>query len=327
MATRTNVYLLIALAGPILGCGCVSTPVHAVSTACAAESEDSRIVVRSAEPTADSEPNRAGQEFPGKVRLGTPQPLILAEATSLTKSSDEVAEHSCLASDAESWFQRDKVDFLADMRCDLESLVNRQNAIMLLAAGGVSYAFHELLDDDLAANTARHENRWGNFQDVVEVVGNPITQIVAASGVYAYGLLKEDVELHEVGKTLLHATAITTVTATLLKFAANTERPNGDPRGWPSGHTASSFAVAAVLDEYYGCKVAIPAYALAGLVAWERIDDREHDLSDVVFGAALGFVIGRTVAAEHQHRFCGMQVEPFVDPVSGATGVAFEKQF
>jgi len=45
--------------------------------------------------------------------------------------------------------------------------------------------------------------------------------------------------------------------------------------------------LAAVLDEYYGPLVGIPLYGLAGMVGLERMDDREHHFSDVVFGAVL----------------------------------------
>jgi hypothetical protein len=138
---------------------------------------------------------------------------------------------------------------------------------------------------------------------------------------YAYSLLSQDEESHELSKALFSAVGITTLSTTLLKYAANTTRPNGDPHGWPSGHTSSSVAFATVLDQYYGHRIGIPAYMFAGLVAWERIDDREHDLSDVVFGAALGYVIGRTVASEHQMRFGLLEIEPYVDPASGVAGI------
>ena len=108
---------------------------------------------------------------------------------------------------------------------------------------------------------------------------------------------------------------------------ANSDAPNGESLGWPSGHTASSFTMAAVLDEYYGPWVGLASYGLAGLVSFSRIDDREHDLSDVIFGAALGYSIGKVVAAQHHRDSSGVTLLPLLDPVEGTTGVALEKQF
>jgi hypothetical protein len=36
-------------------------------------------------------------------------------------------------------------------------------------------------------------------------------------------------------------------------------------------------------------------------VSWTRVRDREHWLSDVIFGSALGIVAGRTVANHGHH--------------------------
>lgn len=261
------------------------------------------------------------------IELGAPMPILTAEPEPYENAVDAGAERDVTIGECKLSWNSDRSLFLSEFRGDLESLCTRENALLLLAAGGVSYAVHESLDDDVAENTARHPNRWGKVQDLFGGIGNPPHQLAAISGLYAYGLLRDDVEAHELSKSLFNAVAITEITTTMLKFAANTSRPNGDPYGWPSGHTSSSFAFASVLDEYYGHWIGLPAYTVAGLVAWERIDDREHDLSDVVFGAALGYVIGRTVANEHQNRVCGMQLEPFTDSATGSTGIALERRY
>jgi membrane-associated phospholipid phosphatase len=46
----------------------------------------------------------------------------------------------------------------------------------------------------------------------------------------------------------------------------------------------------------------MPAYAIASYVAASRIQSRRHYLSDVVFGAALGTVAGRTVPVSRSHQ-------------------------
>lgn len=216
---------------------------------------------------------------------------------------------------------------------DLESAFNNRNLCVLLVAGGASYLVHETIDDDVERGFHNHRNRWGKGQEIFAAIGNPGHHFAAIGGMYLYSLQAQDAEVHDLSKTLFNAVAITGLTTVALKatIGRNTESPNGegDPfvGAWPSGHTSSSFAIAAVLDEYYGPKVGVPAYILAGLAGWERIDDGEHDLSDVVFGAALGYVIGRTVAADHLARFCGMDCQPLVDPATGTAGLLFEHRF
>lgn len=271
-------------------------------------------------------PDRVEQNTP-LVRLGAPIPVVELESEPIDHPVETDRKQPAVLGDCDFSWAYDRSTFVSEFRGDLRSLFTRDNALLLLAAGGASYAVHQSLDDDVAAYTARHPNRWGGVQDIIGGVGNPPHQLAAISGLYAYSLLDENVEAHELSKSLFSAVAITQIGTTALKFAANTTRPNGDPHGWPSGHTSSSFAFASVLDEYYGPCVGLPAYAVAGLVAWERIDDREHDLSDVIFGAVLGYVIGRSVACEHQARFCGMLIDPFCDPATGASGIALERKF
>jgi membrane-associated phospholipid phosphatase len=81
-----------------------------------------------------------------------------------------------------------------------------------------------------------------------------------------------------------------------IKAAVGRERPNQqDNKSFPSGHTSNSFALAAVAERHYGWKVGVPAYLAAGLVGASRLHEDKHWLSDVVAGATLGYVVGRTV--------------------------------
>ncbi len=221
----------------------------------------------------------------------------------------------------------------AEFFADVHSAYRHENLWLLLAAGGASFAIHKTVDDDVEDFYNEHPNRWDKGQEFFAAIGNPGHHFAAIAGMYAWSLHTQDAETHDLSLALFNAVSITGLSTMFLKatVGANTESPNGqvDPFGgaWPSGHTSSSFAIAAVLDEYYGHRVGIPAYMLAGLVGWERIDDGEHDLSDVVFGAVLGYVIGKTVACDHRVRFCGMELQPHVDAATGATGVAFERRF
>ncbi|MDB4291793.1 phosphatase PAP2 family protein [Maribacter sp.] len=74
-----------------------------------------------------------------------------------------------------------------------------------------------------------------------------------------------------------------------LKYAINKERPyNNGSRGFPSGHTSTTFQSAAFIQKRYGWKYGIPAYALAGFTGYSRINAQKHDGWDVLAGAAVG---------------------------------------
>ena len=81
-----------------------------------------------------------------------------------------------------------------------------------------------------------------------------------------------------------------------VKYSVKRMRPDGSTRNsFPSGHTSVSFASATVLQREFGWKVGIPAYAVASYIGYSRIEHKRHYLSDVVFGAAIGIVAGRSM--------------------------------
>ena len=70
-------------------------------------------------------------------------------------------------------------------------------------------------------------------------------------------------------------------------------RPDGANRhSFPSGHTSSSFVVAAMMHKMYGRQAGIPSYAIATLTGLQRIHGEKHWLTDVLAGALLGTLIG-----------------------------------
>ncbi len=66
---------------------------------------------------------------------------------------------------------------------------------------------------------------------------------------------------------------------------------------FPSGHTASAFAVATVIAVRYKQHRWIPwvAYGAATFIALTRLPDQAHFPSDLFFGAALGYSVSRYV--------------------------------
>jgi len=98
-----------------------------------------------------------------------------------------------------------------------------------------------------------------------------------------------------VGRDLLRAQLSVVSWTYAIKLTTNRTRPNGDPHSFPSGHATNSFATAMVLQEHFGWKLGVPAFAVATYTGVSRVIENQHWASDVVFGAFLGIASGRTV--------------------------------
>ncbi|HEX6970593.1 MAG TPA: phosphatase PAP2 family protein [Limnochordia bacterium] len=109
------------------------------------------------------------------------------------------------------------------------------------------------------------------------------------------------------------------LTVVALKVLAGRERPwvpgsSGQFTGWnlssdhhsfPSGHAATSFALATVLsDRYPEWRVAL--WTAAALVAFSRVALGHHWPSDVLAGAALGMVVGQAIL-EQRYNFVSIR--------------------
>lgn len=204
------------------------------------------------------------------------------------------------------------------------------NALILAGTLGASVAIRESGVDDAVRRRTVGEFKMGDLDESVQILGNPATHFAAAGLLWAGSAATQDLKTHEFSRALGEALIVNGVTTMALKVGTNTRGPDGDNRAWPSGHTSSAFTTAAVIHEFYGPWAGIPSLALAGLVGYQRIDSRVHDLSDVAFGAVLGYVVGASIAKEQKGDFpeiWGMKVLPYTDPQTGATGLALFKSW
>lgn len=91
--------------------------------------------------------------------------------------------------------------------------------------------------------------------------------------------------LLQLGESLAASVAVSYA----LKYTVKKERPDGsDNHSFPSNHTGFSFAGATFLQKRYGWKWGVPAYLLSSYVAWGRVYSKQHDVWDVLAGAAIG---------------------------------------
>ena len=211
------------------------------------------------------------------------------------------------------------------------TFLRMDNIAALMLAGGASIAMHNTdADKNIAENLRRHRAFKGFTDEGLNIFGGPGIHFAATGLWYAMSANRGDDFNKDRAWTMMTALATTSIVTISLKAIVNNEAPNGSSMAWPSGHTASSFTVASVLDEFYGPKIGIPAYGLASVVAWRMMDSGDHWASDVVFGGVLGWVVGHTIAGKHkQMEVAGFQVTPLTASIDGspATGIMFTKLF
>jgi membrane-associated phospholipid phosphatase len=160
-------------------------------------------------------------------------------------------------------------------------------------------------------------------------------EVLAAATLGTYGLVfKKD---KEKTTTLLATQAYITGAAieTMVKYLTSRQRPsyydavtglnshvfhgpfyhflkkdNASYVSFPSGHTTVAFAAATVFAMEYKDIWFVPiiSYSAAASIGISRIVQNQHWISDVLVGAALGFLTGRQVVNNY-HRYSKIQLE------------------
>jgi membrane-associated phospholipid phosphatase len=152
-----------------------------------------------------------------------------------------------------------------------------------------------------------------------EIMGGALVQVGGAFATFGLGKLVNNSGLESLGRDLVRAQVLTQTITQAVKFGVGRTRPDGSSStSFPSGHSAGTFATATVLQRRYGWKVGIPAYGVAAYIAASRLNENKHYLSDVLFGAAIGIMGGRTVTiGRGRVRFA---LSPMI-PAGGGAGV------
>jgi membrane-associated phospholipid phosphatase len=169
------------------------------------------------------------------------------------------------------------------------------------------------------ANTSKYITNFGGIYEAYTL---------AAIGAYGFIFKKEKMQTTTLLATqaYLAAGAVESVT----KFLSGRTRPSYYPPGteaeprflgpfsktatnssgkkvyssFPSGHTTVAFAAATVFAMEYKNKPIIPiiAYSAATMIGLSRITENKHWSTDVLVGAALGFLTGKEVVNNY-HRY------------------------
>ena len=202
---------------------------------------------------------------------------------------------------------------------DFGHLPTAANGIVIGSAGAFALAVHP--GDRTMEEEVQESLRLEELLDPGTPLGGGVVQGGGAFAMYLVGRFSNRPDIAIVGADLVRAQIVAGALTHSIKALAQRDRPNGGRNSFPSGHSASSFATASVLQRYFGWKAGLPAYGLASYVAAARLSEHQHFLSDVVFGAGIGIIAGRAVTVGHgTHAFA---ISPIVE--GGGFGVSFTK--
>lgn len=200
---------------------------------------------------------------------------------------------------------------------DFVAFPKRKSTWVLLAAGGAGALLAHPFDDDVANQIVGNEAA-DKFFKLGQWVGSAYVQVGAAVGLWAIGRYviapaadePETNKWSHLGFDLMRAQILTQSFVHGIKYTVQRDRPTGECCAFPSGHAASAFAAAAVLERHLGYRGSWPALVGATYVATSRLVDNRHFLSDVIFGAALGEAAGWTVVGRHGRSSYALQPVP-----------------
>ena len=181
-------------------------------------------------------------------------------------------------------------------------------------AGGLAVITGTLMataDQDIADYHDRH--RRGGVNDVMQGVSDVLSPLALAGYagiVWGAGQLLPNDQLSNRGFKMGEAVVYATLISGGIKVVVGRARPNSgadssDFSGWswqdstqsfPSAHAAAAFAAARVLSPQLTAAQRVAAYGAATLVSYSRVYQGDHWLSDVVFGAGLGYAVGAVLA-------------------------------
>jgi membrane-associated phospholipid phosphatase len=209
-----------------------------------------------------------------------------------------------------------KPSFLKDFLYDQKMIwtapfrLHREDAKWLLPLTGVAA---------VAIGTDEKTSSWIDRRGTMHPIsrdisygGSPYTNLSLVGSMYLLGRTLHNKRLTETGRLSFEALLDASVVTGVVKHITRRPRPNYDNGegtffwgggSFPSGHSSSAFSIATVVAYEYHNKPLIRygAWGAATAISMSRFTGRDHFLSEVLIGGALGFYTGRFVYKAH-HR-------------------------
>jgi hypothetical protein len=203
------------------------------------------------------------------------------------------------------------------------------NLAPFLVSAGVSGGGAFFDDNAQRYFAERRRAKWlGDFGDQL---GQAYVIGPLAGALFGAGRLARDQRFRDATYDIAQVTLVAVTYTTALKYATQRQRPDGsDKLSFPSGHTSNAFAWATVGAHYYGWKLGVPGYLVAGLIGVARMEKSAHHLSDVLAGAGIGYIVGRTAIRRDGEPVPGkprVHLAPGLDPWGAGAGLVLSVTF
>jgi len=236
--------------------------------------------------------------------------VALAQTSEQAKPERGQEEHPAPAHTGWASLAKDTVkDFIA--------FPQRQSTWVLLGAGAAAALATHPADNYVETHIVGNHKAENVFK-LGKYGGSTHVQLGTAIGLWAIGRYvvppaadgSRTNKISHLGFDLLRAQILSQALVQGVKKSARRDRPTGECCAFPSGHAATAFATASVLERHLGYRASWPALARATYVATSRLIDNRHFLSDVMFGSAVGIASGWTVVGRHGRQSYALQPVP-----------------
>jgi len=180
------------------------------------------------------------------------------------------------------------------------------DATWLVPLGGVTAALFAT-DSEFSRHLSNDPNTLLRYRRISDY--GVYSMAGGAAGMYFMGLVSHNEHERESGFLSGEAAIDSLIAVEALKFATGRERPyqdSGNGRFWKGGssfsseHSAAAWAIAGIMaHEYPNPLMQFLSYGMASAVSVSRIGAKEHFPSDVLVGAAIGYLTSEYVYQKH----------------------------
>ena len=239
---------------------------------------------------------------PGRAQTASEEGVVVAQqppaatGAATNQDQDQVVErgHTGLAA------------LVRTTAADFAAFPRRKSTWVILGIGAGAAATWHPFDDDANSHLVGSD-ALERFWAPGKWIGHMYTQVGTGAGLYLIGryvIPRAEGEprtnkVSHLGFDLVRAQIVSQAIVHGIKNSVRRDRPTGECCAFPSGHTATAFAAASVIERHFGYRNAWPTLVAAAYVGTSRLHDNRHFLSDVLFGSAVGIATGWTVVGRH----------------------------